>query len=363
MNTASRPPARRPRQREMQRARQRRDTSYDGVFWVCVTSTGIFCRPSCPSRSPREAHVRYAFSLAEAYAGGFRPCRRCRPTATDGAPEPVVQSLLALSAKRRDERLLDADLRTAGIDPVQARRRFRKAYGITFHAYHRAARLGQALDGLVRGEDVLRAGLAHGYESDSGFREAFGRKFRTSPGRSRTMNNVVVEVMPSPLGELLLGASSRGVCMLEFQDGPDRPARLAAAERRLGVPVVPGTHPLLDQLREELEEYFAGRRRDFRVPLDIHGTPFQRDVWKHMLRIPYGKTLSYGGLAERVGRPTASRAVGQASGANCIGIVIPCHRVVQSNGLLRGYGGGLWRKQFLLELEGAVLPEAALIAG
>jgi O-6-methylguanine DNA methyltransferase len=114
-------------------------------------------------------------------------------------------------------------------------------------------------------------------------------------------------------------------------------------------------------MRSELEEYVAGHRRDFSVPLDIRGTDFQKDVWRKMLKIPYGKTLSYGGLAERVGRPSASRAVGQASGANRIGIVIPCHRVVQSNGLLRGYGGGLWRKQFLLELEGAVVPDAALL--
>jgi AraC family transcriptional regulator of adaptative response/methylated-DNA-[protein]-cysteine methyltransferase len=345
----------------MQRARQRRDSGYDGVFWVCVKTTGIFCRPSCPARSPYEAHVHYAFSVDDARRGGFRPCRRCRPTATDGQPESVVQSLLALSAERRTERLLDADLRAAGIDPVLARRRFRKAFGMTFHAYHRAARLGRAMNGLAQGSGILHAGLAHGYESDSGFREAFARKFRTSPGRSHKVETVFASTMPSPLGELLLGASARGICLLDFHDGNDKPAEFAAAERRIGAPIVPGTHAYIDQMRSELEEYFAGHRRDFSVPLDIRGTDFQKDVWRKMLKIPYGKTLSYGGLAERVGRPSASRAVGQASGANRIGIVIPCHRVVQSNGLLRGYGGGLWRKQFLLELEGAVVPDAALL--
>jgi O-6-methylguanine DNA methyltransferase len=164
---------------------------------------------------------------------------------------------------------------------------------------------------------------------------------------------VMVEVVPSPVGQLLLGATSRGVCLLEFHGGHEAPGDFAEAQRRLGAPVVPGRHELLDQLREELEDYFAGRLKKFRVRLDIRGTEFQRAVWTNMLKIPYGQTISYGTLAERVGRPAASRAVGQASGANRIGIVIPCHRVVQSNGMLRGYGGGLWRKQYLLELEGA----------
>jgi AraC family transcriptional regulator of adaptative response/methylated-DNA-[protein]-cysteine methyltransferase len=335
----------------MARARLARDASYDGVFWVCVRSTGIFCRPSCTARMPLEANVAYARSVREALLEGFRPCKRCRPMETDGRPADWIADLLRLSETHLDQRLRDSDIRALGVDPVRARRHFIARYGMTFHAYHRARRLAGALGKLKGGEELLAAGLDHGYSSDSGFREAFARRFRTTPGRSDTVRQIFVTSMESPVGRLELGATDDGVCLIEFADRRALPTELAELERRLGKPVLPGINSHLEGIMDELERYFSGTLREFSTPLDIVGTLFQTRVWKVLCEIPYGRTLSYGQLAEKIGRPGAQRAVGQANGANHIAIVIPCHRVVQSDGQLRGYGGGLWRKQFLLDLE------------
>jgi O-6-methylguanine DNA methyltransferase len=157
--------------------------------------------------------------------------------------------------------------------------------------------------------------------------------------------------LPSPLGEMIAGASDQGVCFLEWQDrgGVDRIK--ARVEKRYRRSIEPGEHPHLTRLSDELAEYFAGKRSQFSVPLDIAGTPFERTVWQQLLRIPYGETRSYGQMAVDLGKQGAQRAVGRANGANYIGVVIPCHRVIEANGKLRGYGGGLWRKEWLLKLE------------
>lgn len=335
----------------MARARRARDASYDGVFWVCVKTTGIFCKPSCRARTPHERNVDYAFAVRDALARGYRPCKRCKPTETTGGHPAWVRTAIALSGANRDRRITDAELRDAGIDPTRARRYFRTAFGMTFHAYHRAVRLGAALDDLKDGADPLSAAMNRGYDSDSGFRTAFGAQFRTTPGRSAQVQRITISGMESPIGRFEIGATDRGVCLVEFADRRALPTELARIEKSLGAPVVPGRCELIDRMEDELNRYFAGELSEFTTPLEIVGTPFQRMVWDELQRIPFGETISYGTLANRVKRPGAQRAVGQANGANHIAIVIPCHRVVQSNGQLRGYGGGLWRKQFLIDLE------------
>jgi AraC family transcriptional regulator of adaptative response/methylated-DNA-[protein]-cysteine methyltransferase len=172
------------------------------------------------------------------------------------------------------------------------------------------------------------------------------------PGR------VVLGWIDSPLGPLLAGAADRGICLLEFSDPRRLAAQVATLERRLGADAALGEHPLIARLGSELAEYFDGRRREFTVPLYYPGSEFQRLVWDALRRIPYGETRSYESLAMTVGRPAAQRAVGKANGDNRIAIVIPCHRVVRKDGTLCGYGGGLWRKQWLLELERGVTPLA-----
>jgi AraC family transcriptional regulator of adaptative response/methylated-DNA-[protein]-cysteine methyltransferase len=211
--------------------------------------------------------------------------------------------------------------------------------------------LGTALHDLQDGAVAEGAGLDAGYESSSGFRDAFQRTFGRPPGAGQATVCIRTLTIPSPVGPLTLGATDDAVCLLEFAEPARAEVQMGALRRWLGAVAVPGSTPLLEQLRCELEAYFAGKLREFTVPLAFPGTPFQASVWSALLRIPYGQTISYEELARRVGRPQAQRAVGLANGRNRIAIVIPCHRVVNKGGQLGGYGGGLWRKQWLLDHE------------
>lgn len=192
--------------------------------------------------------------------------------------------------------------------------------------------------------------MTHGFESHSGFRDAFGRLLGHPPGRSQATDCLTLSWMESPVGPLVAGVTERGICLLEFSDRRMLESQLDRIRRRLG-PVLRGAHPLLAQLRSELAEYFEGARREFEVPLVYPGTPFQVKVWDTLRLIPYGETCSYEKLAWSIGAPRAQRAVGHANGLNPLAILIPCHRVVNKDGKLGGYGGGLWRKQLLLDLE------------
>lgn len=193
--------------------------------------------------------------------------------------------------------------------------------------------------------------LGNGYESISGFRDAFAQTFGQSPGRSRVSDCIVAAWLESPIGPLVVGATNEGVCLLEFTDRRMLETQFATLRRRFDCAIVPGENQHLDQLRDELADYFEGKLREFSVPLVYPGTPFERRVWDGLLRIPYGETRSYDDLARAIGCPNGPRAVGGANGRNRIAIVIPCHRVVNKSGELGGYGGGLWRKRFLLDLE------------
>jgi AraC family transcriptional regulator of adaptative response/methylated-DNA-[protein]-cysteine methyltransferase len=250
-----------------------------------------------------------------------------------------------------EARTTDGDLRELGIDPARARRFFNQHYGMTFHAYCRGRRMGAALKQIREGVRLDDVALGNGYESHSGFRDAFQRTFGDAPGRGRDSDCLVVSWVESPVGPLVLAATDQAICLLEFSDRRALETQFREIRRRFGAAIVPGRNELIDQLKEQLRLYFAGALREFRVPLDTRGSPFQTRVWKQLQRIPYGKTLSYEGLAEKIGSPRGQRAVGRANGQNRIAIVIPCHRVVNKGGQLGGYGGGLWRKKYLLDLE------------
>lgn len=226
-----------------------------------------------------------------------------------------------------------------------------KTYGMTFQAYSRGRRLGTSLEQIRNGADLDDVVLGHGYNSHSGFREAFGKTFGQPPGKSRSVDCIVVTWIESPIGPLLAAATNDGVCLLEFTDRRMLEAQFGTLRRRFKTALVPGENQHLRGLKKELEEYFAGTRKKFSVPLVFPGTPFQEQVWNQLLSIPYGATVSYEDIARRVGSPKAVRAVGTANGMNRIAVVIPCHRVVNKSGELGGYGGGLWRKKLLLALE------------
>jgi AraC family transcriptional regulator of adaptative response/methylated-DNA-[protein]-cysteine methyltransferase len=350
-----------PSRKEMERAYLERDASYDGVFFLGVRTTGIFCRPSCRARKPLPQNVEYFAGARDAVFAGYRPCKRCRPLDAKGRPPDWVRRLLEEVERTPAARLRDADLRQLDLSPARARRYFREHYGMTFQAYCRGRRMGQALQQLRQGQNLDDVVLGNGYESFSGFREAFARTFGQSPGRSRGADCIVVGWTESPLGPLVMAANNEGVCLLEFSDRRALETQFATLRHRFPFAIVPGEHDHLTRLKQELTEYFAGTRTTFEVPLIYPGTPFQQIVWNALRRIPYGKTCSYEGLACQIGAPGAQRAVGRANGQNRICIVIPCHRVVNKGGQLGGYGGGLWRKQFLLDLEQGQRSETALV--
>jgi AraC family transcriptional regulator of adaptative response/methylated-DNA-[protein]-cysteine methyltransferase len=337
---------------EMERAFLSRDAAYDGIFFTGVRTTGIFCRPSCPARKPLPANIEYFATVREALFAGYRPCRRCEPTSPPGGAPGWVKQLLDGVEAAPTRRLRDDDLRCLGVDPARARRYFLQHYGVTFHAYCRGRRLTGALRELRAGEALDDVALGTGWDSHSGFREAFARTFGAPPGRARHAATVVVTTaIDTPLGPLMAGATDQGLCLLEFTDRRMLEAQIERLRTLLDAPLVPGDHPHLRQARLELDAYFAGTRQAFSVPMVFRGTPFEERVWQELGRIPFGDTCSYARLAAQVGSPGAQRAVGRANGMNRMAIVIPCHRVVNSNGQLGGYGGGLWRKSWLLAHE------------
>lgn len=330
-----------------------RDASFEGVFFVCVKTTGIFCRPTCPARKPLAKNVEFFSSIGDCLAAGFRPCKRCRPLERAGETPDWLRPLLERVERDPSQRITDADLKAMEIDPARVRRWFRQNHGMTFHAYHRARRLALALGHLKDGAALDEVGPATGFESASGFREAFGRWFGDAPGRAREGDSLVIQRLLTPLGPMVAGASDEGLALLEFGDRRMLETQIRRLRGHLGCHFVLGRHPIIEQTERELAEYFEGTRKNFDVPLVLPGTPFQRAAWEALLEIPFGETRTYEGQARLIGRTGAQRAVGRANGDNRIAIIVPCHRVVRTGGALSGYGGGLWRKRWLLDHEKA----------
>ncbi len=339
-----------PHAAEMERAYLERDASYEGLFFLGVRTTGIFCRPTCPARKPRPENVEYFPSVQAALSAGYRPCKRCHPLEVDDQPA-WASDLLAEVERDPAPRITDGGLRARGIDPSTVRRYFLRRYGMTFQAFTRARRLSRGLNQIQENGSVDSAVFESGYDSHSGFREAFARTFGDAPGRYRNGEGLYLSWIRSPLGPLVAGATSEGVCLLEYSDRRMLETEFATLGKLFEARPVPGTNQHLERLHGELEGYFAGTLRAFSVPLVYPGTPFQRRVWEQLLAIPYGETRSYQQVAAALDGPKAVRAVGRANGLNRIAIVIPCHRVVNKNGELGGYGGGLHRKRYLLDLE------------
>jgi len=337
--------------REMRNAFYKGDSTYDGIFFVAVKTTNIFCRPTCKVKKPLEKNIEFFPSAKDALFAGYRACKRCKPLEPAGTQPDWVKKLIGMVDKSEDNRINDSTLRKMGIDPARARRYFMKTYNMTFHAYQRSRRLSTALTKIREGSKLDEVILGNGYESHSGFRDAFGKVFGKPPGKSKSSDCVVTSLFESPLGPLFLGASENGLCLCEFTDRRMLEFQMKMLYKRFDAAIVPGTNKYIEQAKDELKEYFAGRLNKFKVKLIYPGTEFQQKVWDELQRIPYGTTIAYADLAKSVGIPGAVRAVGTANGMNRIGIIIPCHRVVNKNGKLGGYGGGVWRKKWLLDLE------------
>lgn len=335
----------------MERAFLAGDRSFDGLFVGGVRTTGIFCRPSCPARKPKPGHLEYFATPLEAASAGYRACPRCVPERPTGSVPVWLDPLFSRLDAEPDRKWGGEHLRELGLEPARVRRWFQQHHGMTFAAYCRTRRLGRALEPIREGGSLDNAALGHGYESHSGFREAFRRHFDQSPGTAREARCLKADVVTSPLGPILLAASDAGLCRLGFGGDEAADEVLTELKRLMQLPLVPGDSPILAQAKAELRGYFAGTLRQFTVPLDAPGTEFQRRVWNGLRSIPYGSVRSYAELAAEIGCPSGQRAVGMANGANRIAIIIPCHRVVNTGGALGGFSGGLWRKRLLLELE------------
>ncbi len=328
-----------------------KDSTYEGIFFAGVKTTGIFCRPTCTARKPKQQNVEFFPSTHQALLHGYRPCKICHPMGQRGEYPQWLKPLMGEIEAQPELRLKDSDLRARGIDPARVRRWFKKHHGMTFQAYLRTLRISEAFGRIKYGEKVVDTAFESGYDSLSGFTEGFKKATGFSPNKSTNKDIVVTTRILTPLGPMLAGATEEGICLLEFIDRRMLETQIARLKRALKAEFIPGANPHFEALNGEIEEYFAGQRQDFSVPLVTAGTAFQEKVWRILQEIPYGDTRSYKEQAERIGNPQAVRAVARANGDNRIAIIIPCHRVIGSDGGLTGYGGGLWRKRYLLDLE------------
>src|SRR5437660_448187 len=315
----------------MYRALVNRDSSFEGIFFVGVRTTGIFCRPTCTAKKPARQNVDFFATPSEALHGGYRPCLRCNPMDPSERPPKLIERLRAEVERAPDGRLTDKELAALSIDPSTARRQFKRHYGMTFQAYHRARRMGLALRDVRKSGRVDEARNGSGFESQSGFREAFTKIFGEPPTTARARDPLLAERIDTPLGAMIAVADDEGLRLLEFADRRALESELSTLRQRLKTNVVPGEHRHLKAVRSQLADYFSGKNLEFDIPLAPVGSPFQLRAWKILQAIPVGETRSYSWMAKRLGDENARRAVGRANGTNMICIVIPCHRVIRAD--------------------------------
>lgn len=340
-----------PSETELYRAFVARDSGLEGRAFVGVKTTGIFCRLSCPARKPKPENCTFFATVAACLEAGYRPCRRCRPLASLTDADPLVSGLLAKLQADPGRRWRVTDLVALGYDPSTVRRAFRRQMGTTFLDLARLMRLREGAANLAQGEPVITAQLEAGFDSGSGFRAAFAKILGTAPGTLPKDALLRADWIDTPIGPMIAVADAQQLHLLEFFDRKGLPAELARLRTRAKGSLGVGRFEPIAQIGADLEAYFAGRPTRFRTPIQLHGTPFEQRVWTALADIPAGETRSYTQIAQAIGQPQAVRAVARANGRNQLALIIPCHRVIGADGTLTGYAGGLWRKQWLLDLE------------
>ena len=328
-----------------------KDVSYEGTFIAAVKTTGIFCRPTCTARKPKQENVEFFGTAKEAILKGYRPCKVCNPLEKLGATPDYIKKILNELNADPSLKFKDWDLTQRGIEPNNIRRWFLKNHGITFHSYQRMFRINSAFKKIQNGEPITAVAFETGYESLSGFNDSFKSIFGVSPSNSKDKKIVNIARLETPLGTMFACAVEQGICLLEFTDRRMMETELKELTKVLNANIIQGANHHFDLLKQQLDEYFEGKRKEFTVSLFTPGTEFQQSVWKELQNIPYGSTRSYKQQAAALQNPEAVRAVANANGMNRISIIIPCHRVIGNDGSLTGYGGGLWRKKWLLDME------------
>jgi AraC family transcriptional regulator of adaptative response/methylated-DNA-[protein]-cysteine methyltransferase len=333
---------------------RKRDRTQDGVFYFGVTTTGVYCRPSCPARRPAREHVRFYATAEDAERDGLRACLRCHPKDDHRAR---VRDLCRFIDQHSDERITLASLAArAGISRFHLQRTFKAEIGVTPRQYLESVRMAHLKGGLKQAKDVTEAVYAAGFGSSSRVYERADTRLGMTPKQYREGGRgvaITYAAVDSPLGAMMIGATDRGICFLQFADSREEllaelrreyPAAEIAAMRE---PASAEFHAWIDGLMAFLKTGQAGALPQ----ADVHGTAFQMKVWNYLQGIPRGQVQSYGEVAAGIGEPNAVRAVARACASNRVAIVIPCHRVIRGNGELGGYRWGLGRKRALLELE------------
>lgn len=329
-----------------------KDAHYEGVFFVGVKTTGVFCRPTCPARKPKFENCEFYKKAQEALLASFRPCMRCRPLSHPNQVSDLVRTLVDAVEADPSKRWKDRDFEELSVDASTARRQFKKRFGMTFVEYARARRMGLAMKQIRTGDAVIDAQLNTGYESSSGFRDAFSKIMGAAPTKFTQHHKMLkASWLDTKLGPMIAIADETSLYLLEFVDRRGLELEVERLRLKTKAAIIPGVTDPIKSITLELESYFDGKLAQFKTPLHLLGSPFQILVWNELMRIPYGQTRSYMAQAETIGKATAYRAVANANGANQLAIVIPCHRIINSNGDLGGYGGGIRRKQWLIEHE------------
>ena len=337
-----------------------RSAGADGSFWYSVLTTGVYCRPSCAARAPRPENVRFHVSCAEAEAAGFRPCQRCKPqqpTALSHHAALVTEACRIIEGASADGApTLDALAAQMGLSASHLHRIFKQATGLTPKAYaaaQRAQRLRSALDGQPTAS-VTDAIYSAGYQSSSRFYEQSAQVLGMTPSRYRAggaAQDIRFAIGQCSLGAILVAQSDRGICAILLGDDADTLVR--DLQDRFAHAHLIGGDATFEALVAQVVAFVEAPGLGLNLPLDVRGTAFQQRVWLALQAIPAGQTASYAEVAQRIGSPTAVRAVAQACAANALAVAIPCHRVVKSNGALSGYRWGVERKRALLTRESA----------
>jgi AraC family transcriptional regulator of adaptative response/methylated-DNA-[protein]-cysteine methyltransferase len=326
---------------------ERRDRSWDGRIIGAVSTTGIYCKPSCPARRPKREHVIFYATGEQARAAGYRPCLRCKPDEVGRDREAVAKAIKLI--EQTEEPLTLEDLASAvGYAPHHFQRIFKRDLGVSPAEYARGLRNRRTEAALKANGRVTDAVYEAGYSGPSGFYSDAKERLGMTPsawrdgGRGETIRWTFFD---SPLGQMLIAATTKGICRLTFDDSPDTLRRLFP--RATIFEDAGGLKELIEGALEAIERPLAAHE----LPIDVAGTAFQEAVWRELRKIPVGETRSYSQIAAAIGQPTAVRAVGTANGDNHVAVLIPCHRVIRSDGTLGGYAGGLDRKRKLLSNE------------
>jgi AraC family transcriptional regulator, regulatory protein of adaptative response / methylated-DNA-[protein]-cysteine methyltransferase len=339
------------------RAVENRDAGADGSFFYAVRTTGVYCRPGCASRRPLRANTVFFETTAAAEADGFRPCKRCRPTDGSAASRHLAAIEKACALLRTCETMPSlAELaEAAAISRFHFHRVFKQITGTTPRDYARTHRLGQFGQRLGSGQLVAEAIYASGFGSSSRAYEDAPSALGMTPGvrrRGGDGETIRFVTVSTPLGWALVAATERGICMTAL--GDDRDQLASALRQRFPAAEVVAEDGGLRQWADRIVRFITAPERNLDLPIDIRGTAFQARVWRALQKIPLGKTMSYAEIAAALGQPKAVRAVAQACAANKLALIVPCHRVIRSDGDLGGYRWGVERKRALLARERAV---------